>query len=177
MPAYIILLDIVIDICKYIPMGKDTPPQADILHHTGDEPHLLREIIRTYQVLMSGFSREVGMPASRLALMRILVNALPDAVGIMDVARTMGINAAAVTRQVKAMEGENLIIRRSDARDGRRSYIKLSAKGLKVFKRIHDRSHELEHSLSLSIHSEEIKATVDVLSRLRCSLEGMREHN
>jgi DNA-binding MarR family transcriptional regulator len=158
-------------------MGRNKPIQPDILQHTGDEPHFLREIVRTYQGLMSGFSREVGMPASRLALMRILINALPDAVGIMDLARTMGINAAAVTRQVKEMEGENLIIRRSDARDGRRSYIKLSAKGVKVFKRIHERSHELERSLLLSIHPEEIKATVDVLSRLRCSLEGLREHN
>jgi DNA-binding MarR family transcriptional regulator len=155
-------------------MKNNKPTQPDILQHTGDEPHLLREIIRTYQVLMSGFSREVGMPASRLALMRILVNALPDTVGITELARKLGINVAAVTRQVKEMECESLILRRLDKRDGRRSYVKLSAKGLKVFKTIHNRGHELERSLSLSISPEEMAAAVAVLSRLRCFIEGLR---
>jgi len=155
-------------------MEKKNPTHPDLLRHTGEEPHLVREIVRTYQVLMSGFSREVGIPASRLALMRVLASSLPDAVGIMDLARILGINAAAVTRQVKEMEEENLVIRRSDARDGRRSYLKLSAKGFKVFKRLHARGHELERSLSSSIRPEEIKVTVDVLSRFRSFLEGLR---
>src|SRR4030042_962676 len=77
------------------------------LHHKSDEPHLLREIIRTHQVLMAGFSREVGMPASRLELMRLLASADGD-VGVMELARHLGINAAAVRRQVQGMEGEGL---------------------------------------------------------------------
>ena len=32
------------------------------LHHTGDEPHLLREIMRTHQAVLNVFSRQVGMP-------------------------------------------------------------------------------------------------------------------
>ena len=74
------------------------------LHHNGDEPHLLREIVRTHQVLMTGFSREVGMPASRFALMRILAN--NEGVGVMALARQLGINAAqtlttGVTHQIR----------------------------------------------------------------------------
>ena len=38
------------------------------LHHAGDEPHLLREIMRTQQAVINVFSRQVGMPAARLAL-------------------------------------------------------------------------------------------------------------
>lgn len=155
-------------------MKKNESAKPDFMQHTSDEPHLIREIVRTYQVLMSGFSREVGMPASRLALMRAIASALPDAVGIMDLARILGINAAAVTRQIKEMESEHLILRRLDVQDRRRSYIKLSAKGLNFFKRLHDRGHELERSLSSSISPEEMKETVDVLSRLRSFLEGLR---
>jgi DNA-binding MarR family transcriptional regulator len=142
--------------------------------HTGDEPHLLREIIRTHQVLMTGFSREVGVPASRFALLRLLANVFPDAAGVMDIARRLGVNAAAVTRQVQEMESEGLLLRRADARDGRRSGIRLSAKGLKLFSTIHDRSHELERSLASAIAPREMASAADVLTRLRRFLEGLR---
>jgi len=123
---------------------------------------------------MNGFTREVGMPSSRLALMRILANPLSDAVGIMDLSRRLGVNAAAITRQVKEMENEGLLMRRPDARDGRRSYVKLSAKGLKMFKNIHNRSLDLQRMLALHINSKEMKAATNVLGRLRRVIEGLR---
>jgi DNA-binding MarR family transcriptional regulator len=139
-------------------------------HHRGDEPHLFREVIRTYQVLMASFSREIGMPASRLALMRLLAIADAD-VGVMDLARQLGVNAAAVTRQVQEMEGEGLIRRRADPKDGRRSHVRLSSKGRKMFEEIHDRSHELERSLSSAINAEEMAAATAVLVKLRAFFE------
>jgi DNA-binding MarR family transcriptional regulator len=155
-------------------MKKNIPAHQNGLHHKGDEPHLLREIVRTYQVLMMGFTREVGMPASRFAIMRILAGGLPNDMGIMQLARELGINAAAVTRQIKEMENSKLIIRRLDGKDKRRSHVKLSAKGLKVFKNIHNRNHELERNLSLDISADDMATTVDVLARLRRYLDGLR---
>lgn len=143
------------------------------LHHKGDEPHFLREIVRTHQVLMAGFAREVGMPASRFALMHLLAGA-DRGLGVMDLARQLGINAAAVTRQVKEMEGQRLVQRRADPVDGRRSYVKLSPKGLKLFEEIHDRSHELERSLSLVAGAEEMVVAATVLAKLRTFIEGLR---
>ena len=64
--------------------------------HRGDEPHLLREVIRTSQVLMAGFSREIGMPASRLAVLRTL--AVTDGgAGVMDLARSLGVEPGETT--------------------------------------------------------------------------------
>lgn len=143
------------------------------LHHDGDEPHLLREILRTHQVLMAGFSRKVGIPPSRFALMRLLAVTEGD-LGVMDLSRLLGVNAAAVTRQVKEMEFEGLVLRRADRRDGRRRYVRLSSKGLKLFGEIHDRGHELERSLSSVIGSDEMAAAAEVLTRLRRFIEGMR---
>jgi DNA-binding MarR family transcriptional regulator len=142
------------------------------VHHRGDEPHLIREVIRTYQVLMAGFSREIGMPASRLALMRLLAFADAD-VGVMDLARQLGVNAAAVTRQVQEMEAERLIRRHPDPKDGRRSYVRLSPRGRTLFEGIHDRSHALERSLSSVIGVEEIAAATTVLVKLRTFVEGL----
>jgi DNA-binding MarR family transcriptional regulator len=140
-------------------------------HHTGAEPHLLREVFRTYQVLMAAFSRKTGMPASRFALMRILVFAERE-MGIMDIARQLGINAAAVTRQIKELESEGLVRRRADSKDGRRSYIRLSSKGHRLFEQIHERTHELEQSLSSVLGAEQMQSAAVVLTKLRAFIEG-----
>ncbi|MDY0002784.1 MAG: MarR family transcriptional regulator [Polyangia bacterium] len=143
------------------------------LHHRGDEPHLLREVFRTYQVLMSGFARMTGIPASRFALMRLLAFS-EGVVGVTDLARQLGINSAAVTRQVQELERERLITRRADSRDGRRSYVRLSAKGRKLFEEIHERTHELERSLSVVIGDGEMRGAAMVLSKLRTFVEEHR---
>ena len=153
----------------------DGPKTNDVeaLHHRGNEPHLLREIIRTYQVLMAGFSREIGMPASRLAVLRIL--AVTDGgVGVMDLARSLGVNAAAVTRQVQDLERDRLIQRRADPRDGRRTHLTLSPKGQRLFADIHERSHMLEQSLSAVIGADEMAAAAAVLAKLRAFIEELR---
>jgi len=146
---------------------------SDGLQHRGDEPHLLREVFRTYQVLMSGFARATGMPSSRFALMRLLANAEGD-VGITDLARQLGINPAAVTRQVQELEADHLVKRRADPKDGRRTYVALSTKGRKQFEEIHARTHELESSLTSVLGAEEMKRAAVVLSKLRTFVEGRR---
>ncbi len=143
------------------------------LHHRGDEAHLLREVFRTYQALMSGFARETGVPASRFALMRLLA-LCEKQVGITDLARQLGINPAAVTRQVQDMEQEGLIRRQSDSKDGRRSYIALSTKGRRLFEQIHARTHELERSLSAVIGPEQMSSAALVLIKLRTFVESRR---
>lgn len=147
---------------------------ANELDHKGDEPHLLREVMRVHQALLNVFSRQVGMQASRLALMRLLAACHSDGIGIMDIARSMGVNAAAVTRQVKEMESVGLVGRVADARDGRRSYIRLTLEGLRVFEQIHERAHEFERELGLLVNSEDIATAVRVLSQLRGALENLR---
>jgi DNA-binding MarR family transcriptional regulator len=145
----------------------------DEVHHRGDEPHLLREVLRTYQVLMAGFSRKTGMPAARFALMRLLAVGASN-VGVMDLARRLGVNAAAVTRQVKELERERLVRRRADPKDGRRSHVNLSPKGQRLFAEIHERTHELERSLSSVLGTEEMGRAAMVLTKLRTFVEGRR---
>jgi len=142
-------------------------------HHRGDEPHLLREVVRTYQGLMTVVSRELGMPASRFALMRFLAVAETE-VGVMDLARQMGVNAAAVTRQVQELERERLVRRRADPKDRRRSYLSLSPKGQRLFEQIHGRNHELERSLSSVLGAEEMRTATMVLTKLQSFIGGLR---
>lgn len=144
----------------------------DEMHHTGNELHLLREVFRAYQALMAAFSRKVGMAASRFALMRLLSLAERD-LGVMELARQLGVNAAAVTRQVKELEREQLVLRRTDPRDARRNYVSLSSKGRRLFEEIHERSHELERSLSATLGAEEMRSAAAVLTKLCTFMEGV----
>ncbi len=154
-------------------MARPTGGALARLRHRGDEPHLLREVLRTYQVLMSVFSRQTGMPASRLALMRLLALSESD-VGITELARQLEIDPAAATRRVQELEADHLVRRRADARDGRRSYVTLSPTGRKLFEEIHDRNHELERSLSSALGAEEMAAAATTLANLRGFLERLR---
>ena len=76
-----------------MPVTRTTGEPDDVpgLHHAGGEPHLLREIMRTHQALVSVFTRKVGVPGARLVLLRVLAKCHPDAVGIVEIARRLGV--------------------------------------------------------------------------------------
>jgi DNA-binding MarR family transcriptional regulator len=151
---------------------KDTGlPEA---HHRGDEPHLLREVFRTYQVLIGGFSRSTGMAASQFALVRLLA-VTKAKVGVMDLARQLGINAAAVTRQIQELEQEQLVCRSADPKDRRRCYLKLSPKGRRLAAEIHERNHALERALSSVLTAAEMASATVVLTKLRNFAEGLAQ--
>jgi len=143
------------------------------LAHRGDEPHLFREIVRTYHVLMSGFTRETGVPASRFMLMRTLANS-SHGIGITNLSRQLDVNLAAVSRQVKELEGEGLVERRADPKDGRRSIVALSSEGRKLFEEVHERTHNLERSLSTLLGDEDMNRAATVLFKLRTFIEDRR---
>ena len=129
--------------------------------------------IQASQALLNVFSREVGMTSGRLALLRLLAVSNPDGVGIMELARLLGVNAAAVTRQVKGMEKDDLVERSADHRDGRRSYVRLTDKGRRLFGLVHDRAHEFEKALCGTAGEEDIAVAVSVLAKVRGAIERL----
>ena len=144
------------------------------LEHKGGEPHLVFEIMRAHHALMNFFSRKVGMPFSRVTLLRVLALASPPEMGILEIARRLHINGAAVTRQVKEMEGLGLVRRMSDERDGRRCPVKLTTKGRKLFEQIHRKQHDFERYFASGESAlVELQTAAKVLSRLRSVLEKM----
>jgi len=136
------------------------------LHHAGDEVHLLREVMRTHQVLVGTYARALGAPAARMGLMRLLAIA-QGRLGTNALARRLGVNPAAVTRQLNELEREGLAIRTADARDGRRSSVALTPRGLEAFHEIHDRGHAFERALATELSAAELEIAVRVLQRLR----------
>ena len=142
--------------------------------HEKAEFHVIREVMRTNQAVLAAFTRKVGMPASRLALIRLLAVGDAKEVGVMEIARQLGINAAAVTRQVQEMEEDGLVTRRPDPKDKRRIYVHLSRKGHAIFEKLHERNHQFERSLVATLTPEEVRITAKVLATIREALDAMR---
>ena len=111
------------------------------------------------------------MASARLVLLRLLAAGDPDGLGIMELARLLGMNAAAVTRQVKGMEKDDLVERSADYRDRRRSYIRLTEKGRQLFALVHERAHEFEKDVCGSARAEDI--AVSVLAKVRVAIERL----
>jgi DNA-binding MarR family transcriptional regulator len=151
--------------------SKEITAEVPGLRHSGEEAHLLREVMRTYQALLNVFSRQVGMSASQLTLLRLLALNYPAEMGILEIARRLGVNAAAVSRQVKEIAAQNLVARRPEPQDGRRLLVKLTPEGLQTFHQIHERAHDFEKSLEANLSSAEIATAAKVLMQLRAGLE------
>lgn len=148
----------------------------DHFQHKGDELHLLRDISRTSQIMMTTFSRAMGIPASRFMLMKYLAMN-ENGVGVTELAAKMEVNPAAVVRLLKEMEDERIVLRRGDPRDKRRNYVSLSPKGVKLFEQLHLRSHELERALGAFIDPKDIVVATRVLAKLREFMESIaHEH-
>lgn len=146
-----------------------SPPIAP--PHTGRETHLLREIMRTQQAILGAFSRTVGVPAARLALVRLLAIAGPAGAGVMDLARRSQINAAAITRQVALLERAGLVTRKTDLQDKRRASLRLTLKGRRLFETVHARAHAFEDALTVAVTPEETAAAIRVLVAVRTGIE------
>lgn len=154
-------------------MGKAETAEPKKQRDKSDEPHLIQEIVRTYQLLVSVLRRRSGISASRFALMRILAEHSTD-IGVMDLSRQLGVNAASITRQVRELESEGLVHRHADPNDGRRISIILSKKGRKLLDDLLEYSHQFEALLLPVLSHDEQVSAAKSLRKLRTYVEEFR---
>jgi DNA-binding MarR family transcriptional regulator len=152
--------------------SRKTGHPAELTDHAG--PHLFQEIVRTHQVLIGTFSLEVGISAARMGVLRQLSSGEDGSMGVVDLARALGVTPAIVTRQVQELESEGLLRRRNPSRDRRRSQLHLTTRGRRAFARLHERAHELQTRLLDGLRDEEIATACRVLSSLRMAIETQR---
>jgi len=139
-------------------------------HRGGDASRFLEELIHTYRALLNAFGRTVGMNPARMSVMHAIFDAQPDGIGVVDLARSLDVNAAAVTRQLNEMEVERLIKRTPDPRDRRRNFVSLTSKGRQLLQQMHVRGHEFERRLVAGIPPDQVAIALRVLEQTRAAL-------
>jgi DNA-binding MarR family transcriptional regulator len=139
-------------------------------------PHLFQEIVRAHQALIGSFTLEVGMSSARMGVLRQLDDAEDGSMGVVDLARALGVTPAVVTRQVQELEAEGLLRRRNASRDRRRHQLLLTPRGRRAFAELHERAHELQARVLDGLTDEEIATACHVLASLRSALGTQRRN-
>ena len=137
-------------------------------------PHLFQEIVRAHQTLIGSFSLEVGMSSARMGVLRQLDDAEDGSMGVVDLARSLGVTPAVVTRQVQELEAEGLLRRRNASRDRRRHQLHLTPRGRRAFAELHERAHDLQARVLAGLTDEEIATACHVLASLRSAIGAQR---
>jgi DNA-binding MarR family transcriptional regulator len=146
---------------------------AGPLSHAGGEPHLIRDVVQTYQVLMAVFTRTVGTSAARVPLLRLLAIAGEEGTGTAALARALGVDAAGVTRTLAALVADGLAERRPHATDGRRARFVLTPQGWKSFEDFHKRMHRFEEEVCAGASPDDVRTAVEVLTAVREAASGI----
>jgi DNA-binding MarR family transcriptional regulator len=133
---------------------------------------LVTEIVRTNRELLVAFERGVGMTQARLQLLGELERA--DEGGLRQAAlqRRLGVDGAVITRQVRQLEREGLVVRNSDPADRRSLLVELTGSGRDLLARLADRRRALEAAVAGGLRAAEAAALLDGLRRIRRNLQA-----
>lgn len=131
--------------------------------------HLVREVLLTYREFLRRMSEETGVSGAQIELLRALALAGGRST-TSGLARELGVDPAAVTRLVAALERLGLIEREDDARDRRRRPVVLTSAGRQSVVRLHERLHAQESELEARLDAASIETASEVLRTIRSLL-------
>ncbi len=132
---------------------------------------VLQQLAQTYRSLQAAFDTQVGqsMPRWRILLAMHEQGSLPQK----TLVARLGTNPAAVTRQLKALEQQGLIIRTRNTTDNRLIDVTLSAAGRALVRRTLPRRAEfMRHALDCLSATERADLS-QVLQRLDAQLRSL----
>ena len=92
--------------------------------------HFIQQLGRSYRAFVAGFEAHTGQSMARWRILSLL-----DRQGKMaqkQLVRDLGIDPAALTRQLKALETAGLVKRHSDSQDARVTNVMLTVAGLQA---------------------------------------------
>jgi DNA-binding MarR family transcriptional regulator len=131
----------------------------------------LHHVAKTYHAVTSEFERFMGMSRARWVMLRLLSEQTPLTQA--DLAHHLGVDAAAVTRQVKQLEREGLVTRRPVPEDNRYTQVALSEAGLRYVAVKRPQRDQFEARVLAGLPPEEIAQLLQTLARIRRNLENV----
>ena len=126
---------------------------------------VVQQLGRTYRAMLSSFDASMGLPLPRWRILLALYQ--QGQMSQKHLAEQLGMDPAALTRQVKAMQNLDLIARHNDERDNRLTNVVLTGDGVRLVEQALPKRMEFFGTLVSDLSSEE----VETLSRLLDILE------
>ncbi len=136
---------------------------------------LLLALVLTGHVMRNAFEGFVGAPMSRLRLLGYMHarGELSQA----DLQRHLEVDGATITRQVKQMEAEGLLQRRTDPKDNRFTLVALTDAGREMISALIERGQEFQKLAVRNIDERQLRDAVAVLGQMRGNLQALAGRN
>ena len=132
--------------------------------------HLMREVLLTYRAFLRRMAAETGVSGAQFELLRQLALVGGRSTSA-ELARELGVDPAAVTRLVAALQEQGLVEREDDARDRRRRPVQLTDTGREFMVRLHGELHAREDALEVGLDPAAVESAAEVLQTIRSVLE------
>jgi DNA-binding MarR family transcriptional regulator len=134
---------------------------------------LLQQISRTYYDLLPAFERHVGMSKSRWGVLMTLHREGELSQAYLQ--QRLRVDGAAITRQVKQLEQEGLVLRRADPHDNRFTLVVLSEAGRQLSAGLAGRRTSFEALMTDGISAQEIAVLRRCLQQIRENLDALAD--
>ncbi len=131
---------------------------------------VVQQLGRTYRAMLSSFDASMGLPLPRWRVLLALYQ--QGQLSQKQLAEHLGMDPAALTRQVKAMQNLGLIARHNDERDNRLTNVVLTGDGTRLVEQALPKRMQFFGTLVSDLSADE----VETLSRLLDILEKRLRH-
>ncbi|GMG90506.1 hypothetical protein Cmtc_17260 [Cupriavidus sp. TKC] len=130
---------------------------------------VLGRLARAYHASTNGFERYTGMPSTRWRLL-FLIYQKGDCTQ-KDLTRQIGVDAGAITRQIKQLDLEALVKRNAHPEDNRLTVVRLTEAGIAEVERVLARRAAFLQVMMKGASADEIDAFLIMLDRIAENLD------
>src|SRR5262245_43508114 len=134
---------------------------------------LVQQIARVYFEMLPVFERYVGMSKARWSVLMMLCRA--GELSHATIQQRLRVDGAAITRQVKQLEEEGLVLRRPDPQDNRFTLVNLTEVGRQLTASIAGKREAFEALVTAGISAEDIALMRRCLERIRDNVRDLNE--
>jgi DNA-binding MarR family transcriptional regulator len=134
---------------------------------------LVQQIARVYYEILPVFERYVGMSKARWSILMLLWRA--GELSQATLQQRLRVDGAAITRQVKQLEEEGLVLRRSDPQDNRFTLVDLTEIGRQLMASLVGKREAFEALVTAGIGEEDIALMRRCLQQIRDNVRALNE--
>jgi len=152
----------------------ETRQGAPAAHKAAGSEHqetLLQQIAHTYHDLVAAFERHMGITRARWAILSRLWREETATQTLL--AQRLRVDAAAITRQVKQLEREGLVVRWPDPQDNRFTVVSLTPSGRRFVEELRSARDAFEAVVTAGLSEDDVAAMRRSLDRIRENLRTL----